>query len=112
MRVRELFVLAVGLKLLLVYSYFSTDFEVHRNWMAITNTLPIRKWYFDTTSEWTLDYPPLFAYFEWILSFFAKRFDSKIVELNNLDYAAISCIIFQRATIILTDLVFLYAITR
>ena len=62
------------------------------------------------TSEWTLDYPPLFAWFEWFLSLFASLVDPLIVRIDSLYYNADSCIRFQRISVMLSDITLLYAV--
>jgi alpha-1,3-glucosyltransferase len=38
-----------------MYSH-STDFDVHRNWLAITGTLPLRQWYFEVSHYYSVDF--------------------------------------------------------
>lgn len=101
---------ALGLRLLLLPSYHSTDMEVHRNWLAITHSLPLSEWYFDQGSEWTLDYPPFFAWFQWVLAQPARILCPALLQLDNLNYAAWPAKLYLRSTVIVSELVYVAAV--
>ncbi|EUB56727.1 putative dolichyl pyrophosphate Glc1Man9GlcNAc2 alpha-1,3-glucosyltransferase [Echinococcus granulosus] len=88
----------------------STDFEVHRNWLAITYCTNISEWYSEATSKWTLDYPPFFAYFEWALAQIGSKLDPKMVVLSTETYSSLTTIYFQRITVLLSECLLLYSI--
>ena len=51
--------------------------------------------YTEETSEWTLDYPPLFAWFERLLAYLAALFDPAMLHVTKLPYISPECILFQ-----------------
>ena len=110
-----LFVIVTCLKILLIPSYRSTDFDVHRNWLAITRQLDISQWYWNDVNGrtvHTLDYPPAFALFEYILSnnritdYVLPPGDRCLELLPDTDNdPSEACVVFQRSTVILSDCV-------
>ena len=105
-----IFIVIIILKIFLFPTSQSTDFEVHRNWKAITNSLSISEWYFYSDNKWTLDYPPLFAYMEYILGKISKIIDPNITNLKKYNYDSIKCKFFMRSTVLLGDLFLFFSI--
>lgn len=108
----NIWVASTLLKVLLFPSYHSTDFDVHRNWLSITSLLPLKDWYIDATSQWTLDYPPFFAYFEWVLSRFVSKSvaDDGCIALVPAGNYGTRTIFFQRSTVIVSEIVLFVAL--
>lgn len=111
-----LFAISSIVKACCFHLYHSTDFEVHRNWMAITYSLPIHEWYTSEVSEWTLDYPPFFAWFEFILSHIASftcMHDPLMLSpLHTKGYESVCTLYFQRWSVVVSDFVLYLAVCK
>lgn len=118
---------------------------MHRNWLAITASVPLGQWYTEVragptarsgvepepvagrlnqlvrplsrlvgqaTSQWTLDYPPFFAWFEWLLGLPARWLHPAMLAVSANPVDDPTTVLYQRLTVILADLVLLAGVRR
>lgn len=110
LRLRHVIIFALSVKLLLIPAAPSTDFEVHRHWKSMTLNVPLSEWYRDQSSQWTLDYPPFFAYFEYVLAWILKFIHPPLVDFSNHYYASPLAVTLMRLTVILLDSLLIYSV--
>eukprot|EP01080_Neovahlkampfia_damariscottae_P001594 gene1594-12719_t len=88
------------------------DFEAQRHWMEITNNLPLRDWYVNSTKNdllyWGLDYPPLTAYHSFLVGKIISNFYPEMIEFEqSRGIETKETIFFMRLSVIISDLVYL-----
>ncbi|KAA8499421.1 Dolichyl pyrophosphate Glc1Man9GlcNAc2 alpha-1,3-glucosyltransferase [Porphyridium purpureum] len=107
----SLLTLSVALRVLLLHArYASTDLNVHRDWMALTWNVHVRDWYTAEISQWTLDYPPLFAYLEYALAGVAHVLQVPGFELEDAGTQVnASATVFLRSTVLVLEILFLFS---
>lgn len=108
----NIWVASTLLKILLFPTYHSKDFDIHRTWLSITSLLPMKDWYSEKITQFPLTYPPFFAYFEWFLSRFITKSVAQdgcisLVPINNY---GMQTVIFQRASVIISEVVLFFAL--
>ena len=72
----------------------------------------IFQWYYEDTSQWTLDYPPLFAWFQYILSLVAGLFDPNMLVISEAPYISHLTLLFQRLSVIISDIILCVACSK
>ena len=50
-KIALLFVISAAIKIILIPAYYSTDQDVHQNWMRITSNKSMGEWYFDVRKK-------------------------------------------------------------
>lgn len=89
------------------------DYEAQRHWMEITNNLPVKEWYCNSSSNdlsyWGLDYPPLTAYQSFVHGLFLKAFDPESVSLFiSRGYESYLGKLLMRWTVLSSDLLIFF----
>jgi hypothetical protein len=54
----------------------------------------------------------MFAYMEYILGNISKYFDDEITNLSNLYYKSLSCVLYQRFTVLIGDFLLFLSIKK
>ena len=98
------------LKLLAIPSWYDADLHVHMTWMAKTYSWRFTQWYIDQ-SMFPINYPPMFAWLEWVMTWFARFVDPEMLVVSEKDYKSFAAIAFQRISVVTTDLSMAYGVS-
>mmetsp|Transcript_3274 Transcript_3274/g.4511 ORF Transcript_3274/g.4511 Transcript_3274/m.4511 type:complete len:511 (-) Transcript_3274:2683-4215(-) len=86
------------------------DYEAQRHWMEITTNLSVEEWYTGSHPHndllyWGLDYPPLTAYFSWLVGKVSSLYDPNSMALyDSRGYLTTDHKLFMRGSVLLFDL--------
>ena len=100
------------LKLLAIPSWYGGDLHVHMKWMARTHLLPCSLWYSDVDGfPYLINYGTLFAWLEYVMGWFAKFVDPKMLAPGMEENNSFAAIAFQRVSVVVTDLSMAFGIS-
>lgn len=94
-------------------SAYGGDYEAQRHWMELTIHLPLSEWYTYSEDYWRLDYPPLIAYWSYIMGLASSKLvgDDSVALFSSRGYESEVHQSFMRATVILSDILVYFPLT-
>jgi alpha-1,3-glucosyltransferase len=82
--------------------------------MALTYNVPSKEWYkyIYEPAPLDLDYPPLFAWFEYVLGWFSDKLagDPVLIQIHPDGYSSPQTVTFMRLSVMISELLLVYAI--
>ena len=89
-------------KILLFFCHKSTEFTSNNKLLVLIQNVPIRNWYLEQ-NRCMLNKPPLFVYFQYILSIFVAFINKGVISEEH--FQSVQTVYFQRFTVVLLDIV-------
>jgi alpha-1,3-glucosyltransferase len=92
---------------------YGGDYEAQRHWMELTIHRPLSEWYTYSEDYWRLDYPPLIAYWSYLMGIISSKLvgEESVALFDSRGYESEVHQSFMRATVILSDILVYFPLT-